>query len=298
MENLIIKSNYDDYELHVLTSFVENHKGIILMFHGMEEYKERYIPFIKKLNEANYSCVISDMRGHGRHLDKTDLGYFTKHHPEKALVCDEETILQYFEESYPTSNFYLFAHSMGTIISRNFLQHHSNSFKKVVLSGPPVYNNATPIAVFLANVICLFKPKKKAKFLKKITVSPFSKAVKNPNTKLDWLSINKENIQQYWEDPYCGFGFKNNAFLAMLRLINKMDKKIDNKNIIPPIMIISGSGDPVPGGTNGLNKIIKRLKKAGYKEIINIVIDNARHELINEDNKDVSINKIIEFYNN
>ncbi|MGM9972229.1 MAG: alpha/beta fold hydrolase [Anaeroplasmataceae bacterium] len=295
MENIIINSKFDNYEIHLLTSIVENHKGIVMMAHGMEEYKERYVYFINKLNEKGYSCIIADMRGHGLHLTYNELGYFSKKKPNKALVLDMESILEYITESYPSTNLYLFAHSMGTVISRNFLQKNSISFKKVILCGAPTYNPLCRIAIPLARIINIFKGKKKAKLLRNLALGPYSKAIENAKTKLDWLSVSESNINDYFKDQYCGFGFKNNGYLALFKLMKTMDKKIINKNIIPPILLISGSGDPVPGFDKGLNRIIHRCNKAGYKDITNIVIDNARHELLNEDNKDESINIIINF---
>ena len=42
----------------------ENPVGIVQVFHGMAEHKERYDYFMNKLMEAGYVAAISDMRGH------------------------------------------------------------------------------------------------------------------------------------------------------------------------------------------------------------------------------------------
>ncbi len=296
MENIIINSSFDNYPIHILESSVENPKGVIQMIHGMEEYKERYLYLINKFNEAGYSVVISDIRGHGKHLEINELGYFSKRKPQKALVIDQETILEYIKENYNDCPIYLFAHSMGTMITRNLLQKNSISYSKVILCGAPVYNPACRIGSMIASTINLFKSHKKGKFLFKMTVKGYSKKSGAVRTKLDWLSYNEQNIDNYLKDPYCGFKFTNNAFMAMIKLMKTMDKKIINKNTIPNLLVIAGDNDPVPGYEKGIDTIIARLKKAGYNNIEKKIIPHARHEIINEDSKDSTIEYLISFY--
>ena len=68
----------------------ENPVGIVQVFHGMAEHKERYDYFMNKLMEAGYVAAISDMRGHGESLDSTGVkGYFGKGGTEN-LVHDHK----------------------------------------------------------------------------------------------------------------------------------------------------------------------------------------------------------------
>lgn len=296
MENIILESKYDNYKLHLLISEVSSPKGIIHMIHGMEEYKERYIYFIEKLNQEGYTCVISDMRGHGRHLSDEELGYFSKKNPNKALILDQETILEYIKNKYINVPILLFSHSMGTIISRNLLQNNSKYYQKVILCGAPCYNSMCHLGVFIANTICLKKDKEKAKLLANLALGGYVKSVKNRKTHLDWLSISDENVKNYKDDHFCGFGFKNNGYKALFKLMSSMNKKLKNKDNIPEVLLIVGEGDPVPGFSKGRKDIVKRLYKQGYNIISTNVVLNARHEILNEVNKDSSIETMIKFY--
>lgn len=49
-----------------------------------------------------------------------------------------------------------------------------------------------------------------------------------------------------------------------------------------PVLFVSGIDDPCTGKEAGLTDSIGTLNKAGYKNILNIVYDNARHEILNE----------------
>lgn len=296
LKEIIINSKYDGYNLHLLINEVEKPKAIIQMVHGMEEYKERYIYFMERLASEGYTTVISDMRGHGKHLNSNELGYFSKKNPNKALIKDQESILEYIKKTYPNTPLLLFSHSMGTIISRNFLQEHSSDYEKVIFCGAPCYNSMCHVGVMLANTVCLFKDNKKAKLLSKLALGGYAKAIKNRESHLDWISSSKENVKNYKNDPYCGFGFKNNGYKALFKLMSSMNKSLKNKSKIPEVLLIVGEGDPVPGFSKGQKDIVKRLYKQGYNIISTNVVEDARHEILNEINKDETIEYMIKFY--
>ena len=62
-----IECKMDELGLSVLVGVPESdHRiGIVQISHGMEEHKERYLPFMEYLCERGYVCVIHDHRGHG-----------------------------------------------------------------------------------------------------------------------------------------------------------------------------------------------------------------------------------------
>ena len=72
-----MKSPVDGLELDLLILVPEEApKGILQIHHGMAEYKERYLPFMKYFAEAGYVVAIHDCRGHGKSVrTKKDLGY-------------------------------------------------------------------------------------------------------------------------------------------------------------------------------------------------------------------------------
>lgn len=78
--------------------------------------------------------------------------------------------------------------------------------------------------------------------------------------------------------------------------MRSMNKSLKDKNKIPEVLLIVGEGDPVPGFSKGQNNIVKRLYKQGYNIISTNVVEDARHEILNEINKDDTIDYIIKFY--
>ena len=203
------------------------------------------------------------------------------------------------EEKFPDLPNMLFGHSMGTIISRDLLQDCSNDFTKVALSGYVNPNGASGIAVCLGNIVRAFKKGKgHSKMLTNLATGPFNKAVKNPKTGSDWLSYNEENVQKYIDDPLCGVEFTVGSYCALFRLLNNMGKAKRYKNVNPelPFLLISGKDDPCTGGEKGRNASVKVLQKAGFKDISMVTLDNMRHEILNELDKQKVYDEILKFF--
>ena len=286
----------DNYALNIHIFEVNNPKGYIQVIHGMEEHQERYEPFIEKLNEIGYTVISSNMRGHGD--DAPLLGFFKDKDGYKYLLSDQETITKYIMDTYNTKKVIIFAHSMGTIITRNLMQKNSQNYEKVILSGFPKIEPMAGFGLFLANIIKLFKgPRYFAKGIVKTAVGSFNKGIKNPKTPVDWISYNEDNVDKYLLDPYCGHGFKISAFCDLFHLVINMGKPklYTNVNNELPLLLISGQDDPCTGGVKGVNGSIKVLNKAGFKEIHEISYPKMRHEILNEKNNDKVINDILNF---
>lgn len=296
MERLSIPSKYDGYSIYATLYNIEDPVGVVQIIHGMKENQDRYVDFAKFLNAHGYIVLTSDLRGHGPKANR--LGHMEGKKPWEALVVDQATLSNYLKTTYPNLKLYLFAHSMGTIISRNLIQKHSDFYEKILLSGVPAYQKATFLGIFMANLIGFFKKNIYiSKFLMNLTDGSFSKAVKNPKTPQDWLSYNEENVQFFRTDPYCNIPFSVASYKALYHLVWGMHKKsryfvIDSNK---PILFLVGKDDPCPLGEKGLKHSISTLRKAGYKNISHKIYENMRHEILNEDNHMMVYQDILDF---
>ncbi len=298
MEQITLKSLYDQHPIYTTLYEIENAKGIVQIVHGMKEHQHRYQNFANFLNEQGFIVMTSDFRGHGRNA--LLLGHMEGKKPWEALVMDQVTISKELKNRYPNLNLYLFAHSMGTIVSRNLIQKHADLYTKVILSGVPAYQKATFCGIFMANLIGFFKNDTHvSKFLTNLTDAQFSKSVKNPKTPVDWLSFNEENVSNYLMDPYCNIPFSVSAYKALYHLVWGMHKKNRYQVNDPskPILLLVGKQDPCPLGQKGLADSIKTLEKAGYKNVGHKVYDGMRHEILNEENHQLVYDDVLAFLN-
>ncbi len=284
------------YKLDVHIFEVENAKAVVQIIHGMEEHQGRYEKFVKFLNENGFSVVSSDMRGHGTSAEF--LGYFKDKKGYIELIEDEKSITKFIKERFKNLDIYIFAHSMGTIITRVLLQENSKDYKKVVLSGYPYYQIGAHFGIIVANIIKVFKGAKyKSKLLSKLSVGAFNKVIKNPKTKCDWISHNEENIKEYINDPYCGIGFTCSAYNDLFHLVILMHKYklYNNVNKDLELLLLRGLDDPCVGGDKGAKDSYEILKKAGFNKIKTIDYPNMRHEILAEKDNLKVYHDVIDF---
>jgi len=286
----------DGYKLNIHVFEVKEAKAAVQVIHGMEEHQERYEHLAKFLNKNGYSVVTSNMRGHGD--DAPCLGFFKDKKGYKELIHDQRLITKYVKEIYPELPIYIFAHSMGTIITRVLLQSSSHDYTKVILSGYPRYQGGAGFGIILTNIIKTFRGAKyKSKFIENMSVGVFNKAIKNPKTPIDWVCKNEEDVKAYFKDPYCGHGFTISAFNDLFHLVKLMHKpsRYQNVNTKMPLLLLRGLEDPCVGGNDGALDSYTVLAQAGFVNIQSIAYPDMRHEIINEKEYQKVFNDIIYF---
>lgn len=282
MEIIKIKSEKDGLELEL--TIIEpkgKPKAIVQISHGMSEHKERYYHFMNYLASYGYVCVIHDHRGHGASVkDKNDLGYFYTD-DISFIVDDLYQVTKYMKERYKDLDYFLFSHSMGTLVARNYLKSYDSEIKKIVLCGPPTKNNLTEVAILLAKLSSLFGGRKVNIFLNKLTFGSYNK---NNELENEWICSNRDTVNNYNSDDLCGFIFTTNGFLNLYKLMrgsfDKSNWNITNKDL--DILVIAGEDDPVIQNIDKFNDLIEFLKEVGYVNIKSHLYDGKRHELLNE----------------
>ncbi len=294
MEKLIIKA-LDGYDLNVHVFEVINPKGFVQVIHGMEEYQERYLPLVHALNEAGYTTITSNMRGHGD--DAPVLGYFSKKNGYKLILDDQRRITSYIKNRFNTNKIIIFGHSMGSIVLRNLMQTETKDYQKIIICGYPCPQFGCDLAIVLANILAFFKGgNSKSNLLTSLATGKYNKKISNPKTSMDWLSVSEDNVKKYINDPYCGFGFTISGFKDLFNLTKNMTKIKRYQDIDDvPILLISGKEDPCTGYEKGKEKSKNILVKAGFSDIEVISYDNMRHEILNEKDYQNVIKDIITF---
>jgi len=293
---LTLKS-VDGYKLSLAVFEAKNPKAVIQFIHGMEEYKERYDAFAEYLCSKGYTCVTSDLRGHGKSAPL--LSHISNKRGDKLIIADQKEIRKYIKRTYKDLPLYLFGHSMGTIISRVLMQTDGSKYSKVALSG---YVNPNPIAGVgkaLTKCVTVFKgPKGHSKLINGLAVGAFNKTIENPRTPLDWLSYNEENVDKYIADPLCGVEFTLGSFNALMSLLAKMGKARKYQSIKEdtPILLIAGKDDPCTGFDKGRASSKALLEKVGYKQVEVITLDNMRHEILNEKENQKVYEELLKFF--
>ena len=286
----------DGYELALRIYEAESPKAVIKFIHGMQEHQGRYQPFAEYLQAAGYAVVTADLRGHGENAPV--LSHIADRDGHLRLLEDEETILAMIHEQWAGAPVILFAHSMGTIITRVLLQKDSRTFHKVVLAGYPNPNSAAGPALLLTGVLSSVRGAKGySGMVDGLVQGPFSKAVPDAKTPVDWLTVNPENVERYREDPLCGARFTLGSYSALFNLIRLMGEAGKYEEVWKdlPILLISGSDDPCTGGEKGRTDSETVLRKTGFRKLEIVTLEGMRHEILNENGREEVYARVLEF---
>ena len=270
----------------------------VVMVHGMSEHRKRYDEFAQFLAKQGIGVVTYDQPGHGETAKDQTLGYFGDKDGWDTLIFTAHEVMKKCKEEFPGVPFFLFGHSMGTIVARTFIKKYDDEIQGLILSGAPNFQSAVPTGLVLAKSIAGIKGKKgHSKLLDKMTMGSFNKGIANPRTGFDWLSYNTDNVNAYIADPLCGFSFTNQGYVDMMSgMVSMHDyKTYQCKNPALPILFIAGAEDPCKGGEEGLADSIDTLKKAGYSHIDRIVYDHMRHEILHEDQREKVYQDVADF---
>ena len=270
--------------------------GIIQLIHGMSEHKERYYDFMNFLSQQGYICAIHDHRGHGASVkDTSHLGYFYTN-DITYIVDDAYLVTEYLKNRYPTLSISIFSHSMGTLVSRNYLKKYEKHIEKIVLCGPPTENKLVDLALFAGKLTgSFYKEHKPNKILNKLSVGYYNKGY---TTKNEWICSNLQTVSSYNTDPLCGFTFTTSGFMNLFQLLKSAFIKEDwiPQNNSLPIFLIAGEDDPVIQGKQKFNELEEFLKEVGYENIKSKLYKDKRHELLNETNKEIVYKDVLDFF--
>lgn len=257
----------------------------VVVVHGMAEHRKRYDEFAHYLQKEGFVVFTYDLPGHGETSKDKEKGYFGPKNGWDNLVKSVEEVVKECKKQYPNIPCILFGHSMGTMLSRCYIQQWDDEIDGLILSGAPCYNASAKQGMRLARMIRNFKGAKgHSRLLDGIIIGNFNKSVSNPKTPFDWLSYNEENVQHYIEDELCGFPFTIQGYLdelsGMMQMNDETRFEVKQKEL--PIFFFAGEEDPCIGGKDGWDSSINLLKKVGYHSISTRLYPGMRHETLNE----------------
>ncbi|MGG1675964.1 lysophospholipase [Neobacillus sp. NRS-1170] len=277
-------------------------KAIVQIAHGMAEHIERYDAFAKELISHNFIVYGNDHRGHGETAKlNNSSGYFADKQGFKKVVEDMHELTTIIEKEFPDIPIILFGHSMGSFLSRRYIQLYGNQLAGVILCGT---GGDPGIMGKIGKWIASREIKRKgaqtpSPLLNNLTFGSYNKSFKPARTEFDWLSREEREVDKYIEDPMCGGIFSAGFFYDLLGGIAIINKP-ENLRMIPvnlPIFLISGAKDPVGNDSKGVLKTYKVYKQVGIIEVSYKLYEDARHELLNETNREEVQEDIIRWIN-
>ncbi|MFV0457165.1 MAG: alpha/beta hydrolase [Actinomycetales bacterium] len=250
-------------------------RAAVQIQHGLAEHAGRYRRFARALTDAGYLVYAPDARGSGvsaagKYGAWGELGW-------AGWVDDIARLNARIHTDNPGLAIGLIGHSMGSFATQQYLLKHSADVTAVVLSG-----TSDP-----AGIAALLDVDEAA------DLSTFNEPFEH-RTGFEWLSRDQAEVDAYVADEACGWsappprGIGALAAAADPTLLSRIRSNL-------PILLVSGDADPIANSGLAVEVVAGRYSDAGLADIEVHLYPQARHELLNETNRDEVTGDILAF---
>ena len=265
-------------------------KGIVQIAHGLAEHALRYERTAEYLTNAGYICYANDHRGHGKTVGDIEKTGYLGQGGWDSTVHDLKELTDIIKKENPNLPLFFLGHSWGSLMGQDYIQKYGDEIKGVILSGSNGAQNK--LLIFMGSLIAKLElkkgPEKRNEKLDQMIFGAYNKPYEPAENKFQWISRDQDVINKSIDDPFCGFVCSTSLFVEILKGLKIIWKK-ENEQKIPknlPILILAGDKDPTNNFGKNLEILIKRYEKYGIKNITKKLYKNARHEVLNEINRD------------
>ncbi len=277
-------------------------KGVVQLVHGFGEHSRRYLHMICKLMDAGFIVAADDHVGHGKTALENDTWGDWGTAGCKTMMEDEYTMKNKVQELYPELPYFIYGHSMGSIILRQFLAKYGEE-----LTGAIICGTVGPDAIPCKEGIEILKPMVEAgkgaeadpDLLGKLLGGLFSR-IEEVKIGNEWICHDPYVQLDHANDPFDAFTkpTSNEALLQFIEMIDEVNTK-EWAEAVPniPLYNIAGAEDPCGSFGEGVELVSKWLGETGHN-VTTKIYEGYRHEIHNyADLKDEVEAGMVDFLN-
>ncbi len=276
-------------------------QAIVQIAHGMAEHSQRYHRFAEVLTKEGMAVYANDHRGHGKTAgDLSKVGYFEEGSFWEKTLEDLHTFNQLIRNAHPGVPIFLLGHSMGSMLWRHYIAQYPEPLQGVILSGTggdPGFIGK--VGVLVAQLQTVIRSRKvRSKTLNAMAFGAFNNHFKPNRTEFDWLSRDESEVDKYVADDYCGGVFTAGFFVDLLKGVNTINSTSNYRSTPKglPIYLVAGSQDPVGDMSKGVQQVFKAYQKTGMESVNCKIYPNARHEVLNEVNREEVVADLVDWF--
>ena len=275
-------------------------KGVVQLVHGFGEHSRRYFHMIVKLMDAGYVVAADDHVGHGKTALENDTWGDWGTKGCQTMMEDEHTLKQLVQEKYPDVPYFMYGHSMGSIILRQFLAKYGDE-----LAGAIICGTVGPDAVPCEQGIQMLQPLVDAgkgaesdpELLGNLLGGLFSR-IEEVKIGNEWICHDPYVQIDHATDPFDAFTkpTSNESLLQFVQMVKEVNTPEWAEKVPKiPLFNIAGEEDPCGSFGEGVELVSKWLEETGH-DIETLIYIGYRHEIHNySDLKDQVEDDMIEF---
>ncbi len=289
--NLKIRNGY---KISIIKWEIDNPIGVIQLVHGSLEHCSRYNELALFFNKLGFSVIGSDHRGHGQTAKNNDeiFGHVGQNNNHKTIITDLMEVNLYIRKNNKKIPIVLFGHSWGSYLARCLIAIKQADFQGAIISGTgwesPILTSFALMFLKIQKLFAFGNDSKVSHLLHQLTFKKFNKPFATAeSTGLEWVSNDKEEQLKFFNDELRGECFSIAGFKTLIGTAKQAcsKKTIERTNSQLPILIISGTQDPVGGFGKGVLKLKRKLKKQRCQFITTKLYIDQRHEIHLDTNK-------------
>jgi len=214
--------------------------AVVALVHGISEHSGRYVTLIDHLTNLGFAICACDNRGHGKSPGQP--GHIDRWSDYRE---DVHAFLDHVRLKFPGLPVFLYGHSLGALISSEYVLWHPEGLAGLIVSGIPLKPTgiAKPYLVALARMLSRVWP-------------TFSVSLGVDATK---LSRDPAAIKAYVEDPLVHHVATARWGTESLAAIQRV--KARAHEITLPILIIHGGADMV-NSVEGSKELFEMVSSA------------------------------------
>ena len=272
-------------------------RAVVQICHGMTEFFDRYIPFARYLTEKGVIVCGNDHLGHGKSGPEGVRGYFAEQGGPVHLCADVDALNRMVRGKYPNLPYILLGHSMGSFIARRYMVRCRDHIDGVILSGTSGGGSVERMGLWLASVLGRIRGGRAiSPLVANMVNGSFTKRFRGQG-KYAWLTRDADIRRQYEADPNCTFPFTLGGYRDMFSMLCEVNSDDWFRSVAQdlPILLISGENDPVGAYGAGVRRVYERLRGQEICELSLKLYPEARHEVLNEINREEVYADILAF---
>src|SRR5690606_789941 len=146
--------------------------------------------------------------GHGGTIQAPDdRGFFAEDKGFEKVVSDMKRLTDIIKEEQPEIPIFIFGHSLGSFLTRRYIQLYGDEIEGAILSGTGGNQGLLGKAGLL---LAKWERKRKgprtpSPLLHKLTFGNFNKGFSPARTEFDFLTCDEKIVDAYMDDENCGF---------------------------------------------------------------------------------------------
>jgi alpha-beta hydrolase superfamily lysophospholipase len=264
----------DGLKIHTVhQAAVGNPKAVVIMVHGISEHIGRYEHVADFLSKAGYEVYGLDHRSHGRSEGQPRVHTDT----HSRFVEDLKQFYDSIKARHPGSKIFMLGHSMGSLISLQFVLAQPHTLNGLVVTGTAtdVSSGVSPMLRNVGNFLNNFFPKMPIG-------APLGAAAltNDPEMQAKWVA---DTIT-----------YKGPTRISMGKYILETGEMIQSraKEITLPIMFMHGESDVI-APISGSRIMYERVRSAD-KTLH--TYPNMQHEIMNEVDRNKVLQTIVDWF--